>query len=239
MEETIDLREYFQIIKKRAWIIALITIIAMIISGLISFFVLKPEYQASTTLIVNAEQSAATNNMITGDQLNVTQKLTLTYGEIIKSKSVLNSVINKLDLNMTYDELLNSLKVEPVKDTQILSISVTNTSPSRAMKIANAIPTIFSKEAKRITNANSVEVIDKARLPEDPVKPNKVMNVAIAGVLGFMIGLFIVFLLEFMDRKMKTTQDIEKYLNLPTLGVVPNENIEKKGRKKHAKKTNN
>ncbi|MCU9807044.1 hypothetical protein LEQ06_01895 [Paraclostridium sp. AKS46] len=107
------------------------------------------------------------------------------------------------------------------------------------MRIANAIPTIFSKEAKRITNANSVEVIDKARLPEDPVKPNKVMNVAIAGVLGFMIGLFIVFLLEFMDRKMKTAQDIEKYLNLPTLGVVPNENIEKKGRKKHAKKTNN
>ncbi|MCG4735027.1 hypothetical protein L0M92_15585, partial [Casaltella massiliensis] len=74
-------------------------------------------------------------------------------------------------------------------DTQILSISVTNTSPSRAMRIANTIPTIFSKEAKRITNANSVEVIDKARLPEDPVKPNKVMNVAIAGVLGFMIGL--------------------------------------------------
>lgn len=235
MEETIDLIEYFKIIKKRAWIVVLITILFMLVSGIVSFFLIKPQYQADTTLIVNAEQSSSTNNIITGDQLNVTQKLTLTYGEIIKSKSVLNSVINKLNLDIEYDELLNDLKVEPVKDTQILSISVINTSPEIAMKIANNIPIIFSKEVKRITNANSVEVIDKAKLPETPIKPNKVMNVLIAGVLGFMLGLFIIFLLEFMDRKIKTVEDIEKYLNLPTLGVVPNENLEKKGRRrKHA-----
>lgn len=239
MEETIDLIEYFQIIKKRAWIVVLITILSMLMSGFISFFLIKPQYQANTTLIVNAEQSSSTNNMITGDQLNVSQKLTLTYGEIIKSKSVLNSVINKLKLDINYEELLRDLQVEPVKDTQILSISVNNTNPETAMKIANAIPTIFSKEVKRITNANSVEVIDKARTPKTPIKPNKVMNILVSVVLGIMIGLFIIFLIEFMDRKIKTVQDIEKYLNLPTLGVVPNENLEKKGRKKHAKKTNN
>lgn len=232
MEETIDLKEYFQIIRKRAWLIAIITAVAMIISGIISFFVLKPVYESSTTLIVNAEQSKATNNMITGDQLNVTQKLTLTYGEIIKSKSVLNKVLEKLDLNMTYDEIANIVKVEPVKDTQIISITVSNTNPKLAQRIANTIPSVFTKEAKRITNANSVEVIDKARTPEKPVKPNKIMNIAIAGVLGVMIGLFITFILEYMDRKMKTPQDIEKYLNLPTLGVIPSEDMEKKGRKK-------
>ena len=232
MEETIDLKEYFQIIRKRAWLIAIITAVAMIISGIISFFVLKPVYESSTTLIVNAEQSKATNNIITGDQLNVTQKLTLTYGEIIKSKSVLNKVLEKLDLNMTYDEIANIVKVEPVKDTQIISITISNTNPKLAQKIANTIPLVFTKEAKRITNANSVEVIDKARMPEKPVKPNKIMNITIAGVLGVMIGLFITFILEYMDRKMKTPQDIEKYLNLPTLGVIPSEDMEKKGRKK-------
>ena len=82
MEETIDLREYFQIIKKRFWIIALLAVIAMVASGLISFFVLSPVYEAKTTLIVNTEQVNETNT-ITGDKLNVTQKLTLTYGEII------------------------------------------------------------------------------------------------------------------------------------------------------------
>lgn len=228
MEETIDLREYFYIIKKRAWIIALITVLAMITSGIISFFVLSPVYEANTTLIVNTEQSKETN-MITGDQLNVTQKLTLTYGEIIKSRAVLDSVIKKLDLNMEYNELEKAINVSPVKDTQIMSVTVQDTNPKRARDIANAIPNVFTKEVKRITKANSVEVIDKAILPENPIKPNKVMNILIAAVLGIMIGLFIVFILEYMDNKIKTPQDVEKYINLPILGVIPNENMSKKG----------
>lgn len=229
MEETIDLREYFYIIKKRAWIIALITVLAIITSGIISFFVLSPVYEANTTLIVNTEQSKETNNMITGDQLNVTQKLTLTYGEIIKSRAVLDSVIKKLDLNMEYNELEKTINVSPVKDTQIMSVTVQDTNPKRARDIANAIPNVFTKEVKRITKANSVEVIDNAIVPENPIKPNKVMNILIAAVLGIMIGLFIVFILEYMDNKIKTPQDIEKYINLPILGVVPNENMTKKG----------
>lgn len=229
MEETIDLREYFYIIKKRAWIIALITVLAMLTSGIISFFVLSPVYEANTTLIVNTEQSKETNNMITGDQLNVTQKLTLTYGEIIKSRAVLDSVIKKLDLNMEYNELEKAITVSPVKDTQIMSVTVQDTNPKRARDIANAIPNVFTKEVKRITKANSVEVIDKAIVPENPIKPNKVMNILIAAVLGIMIGLFIVFILEYMDNKIKTPQDVEKYINLPILGVVPNENMSKKG----------
>ena len=232
MEETIDLREYFHIIKKRAWIIALITVLAMITSGIISFFVLSPVYEANTTLIVNTEQSKETNNMITGDQLNVTQKLTLTYGEIIKSRAVLDSVIKKLDLNMEYNELEKAINVSPVKDTQIMAVTVQDTNPKRARDIANAIPNVFTKEVKRITKANSVEVIDKAIVPENPIKPNKVMNILIAAVLGIMIGLFIVFILEYMDNKIKTPQDIEKYIGVPILGVIPNENMAKKGGRK-------
>lgn len=232
MEETIDLREYFHIIKKRAWIIALITILAMVTSGIISFFVLSPVYEANTTLIVNTEQNKSTNNMITGDQLAVTQKLTLTYGEIIKSRSVLNSVIKKLDLNMDYEDLEKSIKVSQVKDTQIMSITVQNTNPKIARDIANSIPTVFSKEVKRITKANSVEVIDKAITPENPVKPNKTINIAISAILGFIVGVFIVFVLEYMDNKIKSPQDIEKYIDLPILGVIPNENMDKKGGRK-------
>ncbi|AUN15282.1 YveK family protein [Paraclostridium sordellii] len=229
MEETIDLREYFYIIKKRVWIIALITVLAMITSGIISFFVLSPVYEANTTLIVNTEQNKSTNNMITGDQLNVTQKLTLTYGEIIKSRAVLDSVIEKLDLNMDYSELEKIITISPVKDTQIISVTVQNTNPKLAKDIANTIPKVFTKEVKRITKANSVEVIDKAITPENPVKPNKTINMAISIVLGIMVGIFIVFVLEYMDNKIKTPQDIEKYIDLPILGVIPNENMSKKG----------
>lgn len=228
MEETIDLKEYFHIIKKRAWIIVLITVLAMLASGIISFFVLSPVYETKTTLIVNSEQTNETNTL-TGDQLNVTQKLTLTYGEIIKSRAVIDEVIKSLKLDMKYEDVSKMITVSPVKDTQIIAISVQDTDEIRATDIANSIPKVFTKEVKRITKANSVEVIDKAIVPENPIKPNKVMNVAIAAVLGVMIGLFIIFVLEFMDNKIKTPQDIEKHIELPILGVVPNENMTKKG----------
>lgn len=228
MEETIDLKEYFYIIKKRAWIIALITVTAMVASGIISFFLLSPVYETKTTLIVNTEQVNETNT-ITGDQLNVTQKLTLTYGEIIKSRTVIDEVIQALNLDMEYGEVSKMITVSPVKDTQIIAITVQDTNPQRAADIANTIPRVFTKEVKRITKANSVEVIDKAVVAENPIKPNKVMNIAIAGVLGVMIGLFIIFVLEYMDNKIKTPQDIEKHIELPILGVIPNENMSKKG----------
>ena len=222
MEETIDLREYFAIIKKRFWIIALITVVAMVVSGVVSFFMLSPVYEAKSTLIVNTEKSQETQ-MITGDQFTVTQKLAVTYGEIIKSRTVLEDVISNLKLDSEYEDLVEKITVSPVKDTQIISISVQDTNPKKARDIANEIPKVFEKEVKRITKANDIQVIDKAILPQGAIKPNKMMNVAIAAVLGMMIGLFIVFLLEYLDNKIKTPQDIEKHLGLSVIGVIPNE----------------
>ena len=222
MEETIDLREYFSIIKKGFWIIAIITVVAMVVSGVISFFMLSPVYESKSTLIVNTEKSEETQ-MITGDQFSVSQKLAVTYGEIIKSRAVLESVISNLKLDSEYEDLVEKITVSPVKDTQIISISVQDTNPKKARDIANEIPKVFEKEVKRITKANDIQVIDKAILPENPIKPNKMMNVAIAAVLGMMIGLFIVFLLEYLDNKIKTPQDIEKHLGLSVIGVIPNE----------------
>ena len=226
MEETIDLREYFAIIKKRFWIIAIITVVAMVVSGVISFFMLSPVYEAKSTLIVNTEKNEETQ-MITGDQFSVSQKLAVTYGEIIKSRAVLESVISNLKLDSEYEDLVEKITVSPVKDTQIISISVQDTNPKKARDIANEIPKVFEKEVKRITKANDIQVIDKAILPENPIKPNKIMNVAIAAVLGMMIGLFVVFVLEYLDNKIKTPQDVEKHLDLPILGVIPNEKIER------------
>ena len=223
MEETVDLREYFGIVKKRFWIVALITIIAVVVSGVISFFMLNPVYEAKSTLIVNTEKNEETQ-MITGDQFNVTQKLAVTYGEIIKSRSVLDDVIKNLKLDDEYGDLVKNVTVSPVKDTQIISISVQDTNKEKAR---NEIPKVFKKEAKRITKANDIQVIDKAILPQNPIKPNKMMNMAIAAVLGAMIGLFVVFLIEYLDNKLKTPQDIEKHLGLSVLGVVPNEKLER------------
>ena len=221
MEETIDLREYFYILKKKFWVIALTAIIFGLISGLVSFFVLKPVYQSSTTLIVNKEVENEVTQMTTTDDLNYAQKLAVTYGEIIKSRTVITSTIKELGLNLSYEDIAGSISVANVDNTQIIKISVENNNPNLATAICNTIPKIFDKEVKRVMKASGTEVIDKATVPTNPIKPNKKMNVLIAMVLGAMVSIFIIFLLEALNTKIKTPKDIEEKLGIPVFGVVP------------------
>lgn len=221
-EEVIDLREYLSIIKKKWFIMAILCVVCVAASTVYSFFIAKPVYQAETTLIVKTEKTEGTNT-VTSDQIKTTQQLAVTYGEIIKSRKVLDDVIKNLDLDESYSQLSGKISVSTVSDTQIIKVSVQDTNKSNAAKIANEIPKVFAKEAIRIADANGVEVIDKAQTPVNPVSPNKKMNILIAGVLGVMIGLFIIFIIEFLNTKIKTPQDIEKELGLPLLGVIPEE----------------
>lgn len=221
MEETIDLREYFFILKKKMWIITLCALICGLISGLVSIYLLKPVYEASTTLIVNKEVGDETTQIATTEDLNYVQKLALTYGEIIKSKTVITSTINKLNLDMTYEELSGAISVTNVADTQIIKISVQNGNPTLAARICNTIPQIFESEVKRIVKASGTEVIDKATIPTNPIKPNKKMNVLIAMVLGVMGSVFIIFLIEALNTKVKEPKDIEEKLGIPVFGVIP------------------
>ena len=221
MEETIDLREYFFILKKKMWLIGLSAIICGLISGLVSFFVLEPVYEANTSLIVNKEVENKTTQMATTDDLNYVQKLAITYGEIIKSRTVITSTIEKLKLDMTYEELEKIISVSNVSDTQIIKISIEHKNPVLATKICNTIPEIFTKEVQRISKASGVEVIDKAIVPEEPIKPNKIMNIAIAMLLGVMVSVFVICLTEALNTSIKEPKDIEEKLGIPVFGVVP------------------
>ena len=221
-EEVIDLREYFSIIKKKWYIMAILCVICVAISSVYSFFIAKPVYQAETTLIVKTEKVEGTNT-VSSDQIKTTQQLAVTYGEIIKSRKVLEDVIKNLNLKESYGSLSSKISVSTVTDTQIIKVSVKDTDNDNAAKIANEIPAVFTEEAIRIADANGVEVIDKAQVPINPVAPNKKMNILIAGVLGIMVGLFSIFLMEFLNNKMRTPQDIDRTLGLPLLGVIPEE----------------
>ena len=200
MEDNIGIKGYLQIIKRKSWIMFLITFIAIIVSTGVSFFAVNPVYEANTTLLVDINKKPGAE-IVTSEQLSVSEKLAVTYGEIIKSKSVLNEVEDSLDLKCGYEELSDKVNVSSINKTQIISVSVQDTNPKRATDIANAIPTAFQQEVKRITQANDVKVIDKAVVPNQPIKPNKATTIAISAILGIMISLFIIFLLEYIGPK--------------------------------------
>ncbi|MEK4870702.1 YveK family protein [Niallia sp. FSL W8-1348] len=233
MEETISLKELFDTIKKRLTLIISITLIAMIVSGIVSYFIITPEYKSSTQILVNqakADSSAALN---TGEvQANV--QLISTYSVILKSAAILNIVKEELNLDMSVSTLNSKITVESAQGSQVMTVSVTDSDPTVALQIANKTAEVFEKEIKNIMTIDNVKVLPLAEDQENqaPISPNPPLNIAIAAVVGLMIGVGLAFLLEYLDNTVKNEQDIEKLLELPVLGAITtiDENVEAKMR---------
>jgi len=224
MEETIELRELLDIVLKRKWMITIITILTLLIGGIYSVFVVTPIYRSDTTLMVNSSKGINAGDLAASFDLgsiNLSQKIVVTYGEIVKSRIVLEQVIDRLDLDMTYNQLLSNTTSQPVGSTEILRISVQNEDPEVASLIANTISDVFVKEVMRILKVNNVETIDRAIPMQNPINVKTTLNLAISLVLGLMMGVFLAFALEYLDNTIKTESDVEKHLGLAVIGSIP------------------
>ncbi|MCS0670407.1 YveK family protein [Cytobacillus firmus] len=220
MEETISLKELFQTLKKRFSLIIAITIVAVMISGIVSYFLLTPIYQSSTQILVN--QSKDEQGVYTAGEVQTNLQLINTYNVIIKSAAILELVKKELDLDITTGALNEKITVQSEQNSQVVTISVQDEDPQMAADIANKTAEVFQKEIVNIMNVNNVTILAKAELGENPspVKPQPLLNIAIAMVVGLMAGVGIAFLLEYLDNTIKDEQDIEKAVGLPVLGVI-------------------
>ncbi|MBT2689211.1 capsular biosynthesis protein [Bacillus sp. ISL-47] len=220
MEETISLKELLGTLRKRAMLILSITLAAVLTSAIISFYFLTPVYQTSTQLLVN--QAKNEQPVYNPGEIQTNLQLINTYNVIIKSPAILDLVIKELNLELTTDQLNNKITVGSQKDSQVVGITVEDTDPQRAADIANTTANVFHSEIKKIMNIDNVSILAKAEVKENmsPVKPQPLLNIAIAMVVGLMIGVGLAFLLEYFDNTLKDEQDIEKHLGVPLLGVI-------------------
>lgn len=220
MEETISLQDLFKTLKKRLILIILTTIIAVIISGIISFLFLTPIYQSSTQILVNQEK--ADISTFNSQDIQTNLQLINTYNVIIKSPAILSKVIEQLDLNITPSALTGQITVKNEQNSQVVNITVQNENPHIAVDIANTTASVFQKEIKSLMKVDNVSILTPAIVGENPspVKPDPMLNMAIAAVIGLMLGVGIAFLLEYLDTTVKNEQDVEELLNLPILGLI-------------------
>ncbi len=220
MEETISLKDLFETLKKRALLIITITVLAVLVSGVTSYFLLTPIYQSSTQLLVNQskDEAAVYNN----NQVQTNLQLIDTYNVIMKSPAILDKVIDELQLDMSVSALESKITVASEQNSQVVKVSVTDEDPVMAAKIANTVANTFQKEIVNIMNVDNVSILAKAEVSDSvsPIKPQPLMNIAIALVIGLMLGVGIAFLLEYLDNTIKTEQDIERILDLPIIGVI-------------------
>lgn len=220
-EQTISLQELLQVLKKRLFLIITITLAAVAVSAAVSYFVLTPVYEVKTTMMAYGadKKLESDSNSLTEIQTNL--KLINTYNDLIKSDKILEKVLNELELDMTMGQLAGKINVSNNKESHVIYISVKDTDPYRAAEIANMTAQILEKEIQQEMNA-SIKQWSRAKVSENqaPVEPKPLLNIAIAAVIGLMLGVGLAFLLEFLDNTIKTEQDIENTLELPVIGVI-------------------
>lgn len=217
--ETIDLLELLGVVRRHIVALLLTTVLAAAAGFAVSKFLMTPQYQASALMIVNTRQDTTAN--VTSDQLNSASQLVSTYSIIVKSDTVLNQVIANLGLNMSYETLAGKVGVAAVDDTQVMEITVTDANPDGARQVCEQITQVAPDAILTAVEAGSVKVISAASVDPDPVSPNVMRNTAIAGVLGLVVCLGVLFLQVLLDNKINTEEDVAKQLGLNVIGVIP------------------
>ncbi len=233
MSEEVNLREIGIYFLSKVFLIAIITLSVVLISGLYCFF-RKPIYESSASIILTGFSDEKESSKINTNDLNINQKLIATYQEITKSRKVLTQVIQDLDLVYDVNTLAEQVRVTGKKDTEIIVIYVRNTDAELAYKITEKIAEVFSKEVKSIYNVSNVSLLDAPIINNHSsnMSTSKVLVMALIG--GFLLSLIVVFIVYYFDNTIKNANQVEDKIGVPVLGSIPDFNKKKRigGRKK-------
>ena len=230
--EEVDLKELFSYIIKKISIVVAITVLFLLTGFVYITFIRTPLYKGDTTLIlVNKNLDNNTNQTITQSDVVLNQKLVATYSQIVKSKKVLNQVIETLKLNYSYGDLYNRVSVSNVSDTEIIKISVSNENAELAARIANGIANVFKEEVTEIYHLENVTIIDKAEVQKKPYNIKLVKTLGISFVGGIAISIMLLFVLFYFDTSIKSSEEVEKKLGIAVIGTIPRVDSGKRGRR--------
>ncbi|MGE6369811.1 YveK family protein [Planococcus kocurii] len=219
MIETISLREIYGILKNRIRLILTVTIVAMIITALVSYYLVTPIYQTSTQLLISQQRGEV---VVDSQSIEADLQLVATYSEIIKSPVILEQVISQLGLEISYEELQGKVNVEIAESSQLLNITVMDADPAVAVGIANKTAEIFEAEIIELMNVDNVSILSPAVVTESqaPVSPNPPLNILLSAIVGLLIGMAMAMILRYLDTTLRSEEDVQNVLGIPVLGAI-------------------
>lgn len=224
MREKISIQEAIDILRKHLATILMTTFIGLGIAGILTFFVITPKYSSRAQLIVSLPQTEMASNI---NDINFNLQMLNTYKDIIlegdaQALEVKNRLKEESNIRMTTKEIRDSLVVKQAQDSQMFSIEATDYSSVNAQAIANITAEVFKETVKEIlTNVDKITIVSSAVASSKPISPNNRRNLTIGGLLGMMLGVMLAFLLEILNRTIKSQQYITDRLGMTILGTVP------------------
>lgn len=214
----INLRDLFMVGKRRYLVILAVTILAAALGFIKSEAPVTSLYQTSSRIIIGTDDQTIT-----------------TLEVIVTDPTVLNKVIRKLNLHTSSDALANQISVTNIDSSQVVSITVTASSPVMAAKIANTTAEVFKNEVPSIVGQNYVRLLSMAQVNPLPINKGNNNRLLIYTIAGLIAGIGLAFLLESLDNSIRSAEEAEELLGLPILGKISkiNKKNVKRGKRKH------
>ncbi len=232
-EYVLPLNDFLGVLWRRLWVIALVAV--LLAGSVVGFdFLRTPTYEASIKLLVGQERAGSTPGTL-GAEVQGLQQITQTMSEAVETRPVAEAVIRELNLGLSPEDFLKNLSVKQVANTQFIEVSYRDASPAESRQILNTVGDVFSKQVSEVSpsaNAVTATVWEQATTPEAPASPNPLRDGILALVLGGMLGIGLAFLLEHMDDRWRSPEEVEQVSGVPTFGIIPEFKLSnsKKGR---------
>ena len=191
---------------------------------------MKPVYTSTSILYVLTKTTSITSL----SDIQMGTSLTQDYMVVIQSRPVLEKVIQNLGLDMSYGELRSSVSVNNPSNTRFLEITVSNHDAYLAKKIVDELADVSAERMAEVMETQAPNIMDYGQIPESPSSPNLIKNSMIGAMLGFVLICGIIVVMHLMNDTIRTSEDVEKYLGINTLGMIPLEEGVSK-RKTHGK----
>lgn len=228
----IDLLQIGRIILAKIWIVILSAVATGLVALIITEMLITPMYQSTSKLYIVSRQN---DNTTTSSDITLSTQLIKDYKVLVTSIPVVEQVISDLQLNMTENQLIGEISCQIETDSRVLAVTVTDPDPYMAKKIVDSIADVSSKQITSVMRIEEVNIIEYGRIPGGQSSPNVKKNVIIGVAIGLLLSMAVIVIRYLLDDSIKNADDVEKYLGMSTLSLIPMTKEEYDG-KKHGKK---
>ncbi len=211
--------ELLQALKEKIALILAAAILAAALGWGFSAFLVPKRYEASVNMIVNTRTEIT--GVVTSDSISSARNLADTYAIIIKSNKVLNQVIDRLGLQMSFEELYDIVSVNDINNTQVMKIAAQCSDPALAEQIVQTISEIAPAIVADAVEAGSCKVVSDVYTAQKPISPSPLRNAALYGAAAMLLVCAAIVLRELFNDQIIDDNDLEKKLGIPALGVIP------------------
>lgn len=218
--DLLDLLSFYR--SKLVWIVCAF-IIGALIAGCVTHFAMTPRYTATSTMYM---VSSSSGSVVDLTDLNIGESLSQDYVELIKTRPIIEDMIDDLSLPYTYEEVLGMLDLSVVANTRIIKISVTADDRDEATDMANALALQAEKTLPKLMDAPKPNIAEKAVTPTHRSSPSLTKNVMIGALLMLLLTLAVLTVMYLMDDTLKSAEDVEKHFGVMPLTVIPEGKIE-------------